>query len=106
MEGVPMRQDLTLRNGFQPAVPRFRASRFLTPRQRREQMPARDAEARVEATAAVTRAAMMHAEFLVAQQARATETAPDGVEYYHAFLEAFATVAYSEISGLGPNGGE
>ena len=85
-----MRRDLVPQNGSLPYLPSRPAlpavpqqvpyRRFLTPRQQRQLQPARDAAARVEGAADVTRVALMHMQLLEGQMARAIQNAPGGAE--------------------------
>ena len=102
-----MRRDLVLRTGSDSALarPAYRP-RPLTWRQRREQLPARDAEARIDAAAYATHHALMHAELLSAQEQRAIQNAPLGEPRYEAIVDAFVGVASSEIIRLAEGGGQ
>jgi hypothetical protein len=91
---------------LQPAPPAVPYRRFLTPRQRREQLPANDAAARVAGAAKVAREATFEAQCLALQKARAHDSAPHGADAYDAFFEAFVGVAYNEIARLCRDGEE
>ena len=96
-----MRRDLVLRTGPDSATARpTYHSRPLTWRQRREQLPARDAEARINAAAYVTHYALMHAELLSDQEQRAIQNAPLGEPRYQEIVDVFVEVVSNNIRGL------